>query len=269
MSGAARRSGLAAALTVAASGALAAEPPATQRNFVSCPLVRDTPTVPCWLAEYRGELYYLGIQTDVSAEFHPPLLGHRVLVEGTLKEVPRICGGLVLEPVKISPLAELDGTCNTILPAEDRYTVPFAPRPPGPSGGRLAFDPLPGASAAPPPLTGSQEFVLYYDFDMLVGGRHSGVLSRAYDYASSQREARIGIACWRGGVLLSDGSELTERDDLPALRAQEVARLLRGAGLAADTMRIEPHVELAAADGESDWRERRCVVRVDTDSDVR
>jgi hypothetical protein len=107
----------------------AAEPPANHRNFVSCPIVRDTPTVPCWLAEYRGELYYLGIQTDVSAEFHPPLLGHKVLVEGTVKDGPRICGGIVLEPLKISPLlTELDGTCNTILPAEDQYTVPFAPR---------------------------------------------------------------------------------------------------------------------------------------------
>ena len=267
----ARRLVCAAAFTgVAASGAHAAEPPATQRNFVSCPIVRDTQTVPCWLAEYRGELYYLGIQTDVSAEFHPPLLGHRVLVEGTLKDGPRICGGLVLEPLKISPLAELDGTCNTILPAEDRYTVPFAPRPPGPSGGRLAFDPVPGAPvAAPAPLTGTQEFVLYYDFDMLVGGRHSGVLSRIYDYASSQREPRIGIACWRGTVLLSDGAQLTERNDLPALRAAEVAKLLRGAGLPADAMRIEPHSELAAADGEGDWKERRCVVRVEPDSQVR
>ena len=58
------------------SVAAADTPDAAQRNFVSCPIVRDTKTVPCWLAEYDGELYYLGIQTDVSAEFHPPYLGH-------------------------------------------------------------------------------------------------------------------------------------------------------------------------------------------------
>src|SRR5690606_32776948 len=104
---------LALATMLFAFGAGAADkPPATQRNFVTCPIVRDTATVPCWLAEYDGELYYLGIQTDVSAEFHPPLLGHRVLVEGTVKDGPRICGGIVLEPVKVAPLAELDGTCN-------------------------------------------------------------------------------------------------------------------------------------------------------------
>ena len=240
----------------------AAAPPANHRNFISCPIVRDTPTVPCWLAEYGGELYYLGIQTDVSAEFHPPLLGHKVLVEGTVKDGPRICGGVVLEPIKISPLAELDGTCNTILPAEEQYTVPFAPRPPGPSGGRLAFDAAPGAPrAAPAPLTGPQEFVLYYDFDMLVGGRHSAPLSRIYEYASAQKKPQLAITCHRGSTLLSDGSLLEERADLGLERARELVKLLRGAGLEADT-HVEGTAKLAPADGNADWQERRCVVRV-------
>jgi hypothetical protein len=252
------------ALTALASTAALAELPPTQRNFVSCPIVRDTPTVPCWLAEYEGELYYLGIQTDVSADFHPPLLGHRVLVEGSVKDAPRICGGIVLEPVKISPLAELDGTCNTILPAEDRYTVPFAPRPPGPSGGRLAFDPAPGASrAAPPPLEGPQEFVLYYDFDMLVGGRHSAVLSKIFDYARTLAMPRITITAYRGATLLSNGTTLTEPDTLPRQRAAEVATLLTRAGLAPSAIRTESVRELATPDGDGDWQSRRAVVRVE------
>lgn len=242
----------------------AAQPPASHRNFVSCPIVRDTPTVPCWLAEYRGELYYLGIQTDVSAEFHPPLLGHKVLVEGIVKDGPRICGGIVLEPLKISPLAELDGTCNTILPAEEQYTVPFAPRPPGPSGGRLAFDAAPGTPrATPAPLTGPQDFTLYYDFDMPVGGRHAASLSRIYEYASAQRNAKLAISCQRGAVLISDGTSLTEREELPLLRAQELAQLLHGAGIASDAMRLETRTQLAAPKGDNDWQERRCVVHVE------
>jgi hypothetical protein len=252
-------------LLALSAAAGAAEPPANHRNFVSCPIVRDTATVPCWLAEYHGELYYLGIQTDVSAEFHPPLLGHKVLVEGTVKDGPRICGGIVLEPLKISPLlTELDGTCNTILPAEEQYAVPFAPRPPGPSGGRLAFDPAPGAPrTAPAPLTGPQEFVLYYDFDMPVGGRHAAVLSRIYEYASSLHEPKVAITCRRGSTLLSGGTLITEREELPKLRAQEIAKLLHGAGLAADSMRIESSAKLAPADGNADWQGRRCLVRVE------
>ena len=108
--------------------------------------MRDTASVPCWLTEYDGELYFLTLQTDVSAPVTPPpWLGHRVLVEGSIAKEPRICGGLVLEPVVLSVLPELDASCNTVLPAEDRYNLTFEPpRPPGPSEGRLAFDPPPG-----------------------------------------------------------------------------------------------------------------------------
>jgi hypothetical protein len=60
-----------------------------QGIFRACPIVRDTSTVPCWLSEHEGELYYLGIQTDISADFHPPYLGHKVVVEGRISEQPR------------------------------------------------------------------------------------------------------------------------------------------------------------------------------------
>jgi outer membrane protein OmpA-like peptidoglycan-associated protein len=249
-----------------AASAVGAEPPPGQRNFVACPIVRDTQTVPCWLAEYDGELYYLGIQTDVSAEFHPPLLGHRVLVEGVMKDGPRICGGVVLEPVKVSPLPELDGTCNTILPAEDRYTVPFAPRPPGPSGGRLAFETPQAPAGAPPPreaLTGTQEFTVQYDFAMLIVGRHSAVLTRILDYAMTSKARQVSITGYRGATLLSDGSVLVEDEGLAEKRAREIARLLTRAGLPAASLSVNWSTELAPADGVDDWRERRALVRVE------
>src|SRR5262252_5981097 len=134
-----------------------------RKNFVSCPVVQDTKTVPCWLAEYGGELYYLGIQTDIGADFHPPYLGHKVLVEGVVSDEPRICGGIVLKPVMVSPIVEPDGSCNTILPAVDKYTVPFAPRPPGPSGGTLAFQAPAPAPATVQPTSTPKEFSIYYD----------------------------------------------------------------------------------------------------------
>src|SRR5690349_23848456 len=130
-------------------GVAAATPPANHRNFVACPMVRDTNTVPCWIAEYQGQTYYLTIQTDVSAPVNPPWLGHKVLVEGVVSGEDDICGGRVLKPVALSVMQELDGSCNTMLPAEDRYNLTFEPpRPPGPSRGRLAFgDPAPKGSA--------------------------------------------------------------------------------------------------------------------------
>ena len=131
-------------------------------NFVSCPIVRDTASVPCWLAEYAGELYFLTIQSDVTSPVTPPWLGHRVLVEGTVSAEPRICGGIVLKPVHLSVLPEPDASCNTILPAEERYNLTFEPpRPPGPSKGRLAFDNAPPpARPAPAALPSTKEFVV-------------------------------------------------------------------------------------------------------------
>jgi hypothetical protein len=52
-------------------------------QFVACPIVRDTKTQPCWLAEHEGELYYLGQQGGVANNFLPSQLGHQALVEAT------------------------------------------------------------------------------------------------------------------------------------------------------------------------------------------
>jgi outer membrane protein OmpA-like peptidoglycan-associated protein len=246
-----------------AATANAAEPPADHLNFVGCPVVRDTQTVPCWLAEYEGELYYLGIQTDISADFDPPYLGHRVLVEGVVADSPRICGGIVLEPVVVSPMIEFDANCNTILPEEPRYTVPFAPRPPGPSGGRLAFDPPPGgAAAAPAAETAGRpgEFELHYDFDMLIQGRHAAVLTDIYNFAMQHSVRRIRVTGHAGATLLSNGQVLEEDPALALMRAQQVADYLAGAGL--DDVPFEIVAENAPErpDGRSDWMHRSVAV---------
>ena len=76
--------------------------------------MRDTRSVPCWLSEYAGELYYLTIQSDVSAEIQPPMLGHQVLVEGIVADAPRLCGGVVLAPVRLSVMPERDANFTTL-----------------------------------------------------------------------------------------------------------------------------------------------------------
>jgi hypothetical protein len=249
-----RRIAAAVGMTLLATIAVAA-PPAERRNFVACPIVRDTASVPCWLAEHDGELYFLTLQTDVSAPVTPPWLGHRVLVEGTVAaERPRICGGIVLEPVVLSVLPELDASCNTtVLPAEERYDLTFEPpRPPGPSAGRLAF--APAASDAPPPepAAPARRFELRYDFDGLVVFRHAGELTALLDAAQRLGARRVEIAGRRGAVLLSDGALLTERADIAQRRAEQVAELLRGAGLADVEYRVQWHDAPGAATGIDD-----------------
>src|SRR5215470_18410848 len=94
------------------------------RSFVACPIVRDTKTVPCFLAEYDGELYFLGVQQEVGSEVRAPQLKHEVLVEGRVAQGPRVCGGIPLDPVSISVIKEVNASCNTLLPAEPGIDAP-------------------------------------------------------------------------------------------------------------------------------------------------
>ncbi|HMB74187.1 MAG TPA: hypothetical protein VKQ06_11490 [Gammaproteobacteria bacterium] len=236
----------------------------TRLNFVSCPIVRDTATVPCWLTEHDGELYYMGIQTDVSAEFHPPYLGHKVLVEATVaNDKPRICGGIVLDPIRISVMPELDASCDTILPAESQYTIDFNPRPPGPSGGRLAFQAAPGDAPPPPePASGPKTFHLYFDIDRGVAFRHPRDLVQIFEYADDVAATRVTVRGNRGATLLSDGSLVSESEGIAERRARQVAELLGGLGVEAD-IRIEHSRTPLPADGIDDWMSRSVSVHVE------
>lgn len=246
----------------AAFPVLHAQPAVGERiSFVSCPIVRDTRTVPCWLSEYEGDTYYLTIQSDVSATVQPPMLGHQVLVEGVVSDAAPICGGIVLEPVRLSVMPELDANCSTILPADERYVIDFNPRPPGPSAGRLAFSPDPNAPRPPPPPKpeGRQVVDVYFDFDKGVSFRHPAELSSILNLAGQLPASRIEITGVRGAHRLSDGTLLKESDGVGQRRAEEIAGLLEGAGLDLDA-------ELSWMDGESeadgidDWMTRRVTV---------
>ena len=253
---------LVACIALAPAVSLAAD----RLNFVSCPLVRDTASVPCWLAEHEGELYFLTIQSDVSAPVTPPWLGHRVLVEGTISNEPRICGGIVLKPVHLSVLPERDASCTTILPAEDRYNLTFEPpRPPGPSRGRLAFDAGP-VGGAPAPVAAStrtpREFVASYAFDGLVAFNHAGLLSEILAFARTVDARTIEIVGHRGAVRLSDGQTMVEEPLIAKRRAEQVAMLLRGANLTAPEYRVRWEAQPAIATGIDDHLQRRVVITV-------
>ncbi len=255
---------------LALASAAQAAAPATQRNFVACPVVQDTKTVPCWLAEYKGETYYLGIQTDISAEWYPPFLGHKAMVEGTVSNEPRICGGIVLKPNKVSVLPELAPECTEMRPERAEYQVPFAPRGPGPSKGGLAFAPAPGTAAARPPAPAAPQppfqartFTVPYDFDTpTVTGRTSRALQQAVTYARAIKASSIEVMGYRGQVLMTDGPAREEAPGIAQVRAQQVGELLGQVGIAPSSIKVAWKDAPEPADGITDSTKRRTTILV-------
>jgi hypothetical protein len=272
-----------AALLLAAAGASAATPPADRRNFVACPVLQDTDNVPCWLAQYQGELYFLGIQTD-SGGWGPPWLGHRVLVEGKLAGGPRICGGVALTsdyvtttipsgsadgqplpmPPVVSVMRELDASCNELLPADPRYHI-MGRRGPGPNTAASALrspPPTPAPTAVTPPYR-PKSFTLTYEFDSELASRTIGEALKAVQYAQSVQARGIAIVAHRGSTLLMDGSLAQEIPQIAQLRAQELAGTLRKLGLpATSTLSVRWDTELEPADGITDPDRRRAEIVV-------
>lgn len=272
-----------AVLADGARAVLADKPPSNYRNFIACPIVQDTDTVPCWLAEYQGELYFLGIQTD-SGGWSPPWLGHQVLVEGKLAGGPRICGGIALmassptgtppsgsadgralpDPPMASVMRELDASCRTLWPADPRYHI-LGRRGPGPNTAASAlrsFPPPPAPPQVSPPYQ-SRTFTLTYDFDSELPARSQIEALKAVQYAQAVQAKQLTIIGYRGATLLSDGTLARELPIIGRLRAQELAGMVRKLGLADSTVLTTRWSEVTEpADGVSDASRRRASITV-------
>ena len=224
--------------------------PASRRNFVACPVVRDTRTQPCWLAEYEGELYYLGQQGGVANDFYPPQLGHLALVEGTVGQ-GRVCGGIPLQPVKVSVLRELTPACRTMLPAEDGIEAPpsiAAPRGPAPSWVKA---------------DGPGDVTLYFDFDNDFFSLHVTVaLTSLAKHVTEAKPSRVEVTGFRASTRLSNGQTLTEREGLGTIRARKVADTLAGLGVPAGLLAVRAPAEATSADGINDPWNRRVEIHV-------
>ena len=224
--------------------------PSTRRSFVACPIVRDTKTQPCWLAEYEGELYYLGQQGGVANDFYPPQLGHEALVEGTVGQ-GRVCGGIPLQPVKVSVIRELTPACSTMLPAEDGIDAPPpipSPRGPAPSWVKVVS---PG------------EVTLYFDFDNDFFSLHVTVaLTNLAKHVVETKASRVEVTGFRAATRLSNGKVLSERDAIGSIRARKVADTLAGLGVPVGLITVNTMSQAQPADGVNDPWNRRVEVRV-------
>jgi len=245
--------------------AVAQNAAAEQRNFVACPIVRDTRTVPCFLAEYEGETYFLAVQQDISADQYPPQLLHEVLVEGTIEPGPRVCGGIPLKPVKLSVLPEVQPACNTILPAEPGIEAPPTRRAAGPSTRQVpaAAAAAPRAPERPAPPFVEREWKVLFDFDSaFLFSRDTRNVSQAAEYAVASKAKHIDIVAGRGATLLSSGKVIVEGEAMASQRADRVVTLLKGLGADPSSVNVRVVSTPPQPDGKTDPEKRLVSIRV-------
>lgn len=257
------------ALAAVMLGAAATTAGATGKRiaFVSCPMVRNT-FIPCWLSVHQGELYYLGPQGDLQAEFYPPQLGRKILVEAELSDEPKVCGGVVLKEVVASVLPIQDQSCNTILPAEG-FADPPNERGPGPSGVRGGAPPEPRPQAAPPappqPPFKPAEYTARFNADTSRMWRPAqAAVRQAATYATQTKAEAIEVTGYRSSIKLSDGGTYVEDKSIAQERAQVIAEALRTLGIPEATkVRINWRTRPEGGRGDhGDAEARRVVIRV-------
>ncbi len=241
----------------------AANASATERHlsFVACPIIRDT-ELPCWLAEYDGELYFLGMQGDSASAFYSPQLKHRALIEAKLGGGERICGGIPLESVHVSVMQEIDPSCDTILPA-DGFVPPPYQRGPGP-----AVRPHPRApSPDPAPPYTTQHYVLEFEFDNeFLARRNSRKLEELVRFVELSKPIAIKIEATRGVSQLSNGDRMIEVADIAQRRAERVKKILIDLGVAKQLIDAKWSDEPLPGNGIDDYTRRRVTITAEVDA---
>lgn len=274
-------------LVLAASLAVADEAvkaPPTQRNFVACPIVMETEPVPCFVAEYAGERYFLAVQSGRGGSTGddrtiPPQLLHKAIVEGTLSDEPRICGGIVLKPIKVSVIEDsIEPSCNTVWPsqgykANGPRAIGLDGDPPGPRKSTAvseSFGPRPGyeerqamyaeKARSRAPMTFSVNY--FFDSTYLLYPIAQEEVEDVVDYANLVNARRIEIQGYRGAVVLSSGGVLKEKPSIAETRAKKIADIMVNFGWPKEKLVVKWTAEAQHRNGVADYDMRRTVIDV-------
>jgi len=237
-------------------------------TFVSCPYVRDSDPTPLWLADYNGETYLLRAQQNLSASVRHPQLKHRVLVEGIISPEPRLGSAIVLNPVLLSVLPEIDLECDRLLPA-DGTAIKNPKRPPGPGvdgvrreegaeRGRQNAARLWAVDYTPDPVERvKREFEILWDFDHGIGAHGSyGQVLAAVKYARDVEASKVEIIGHRASVRLTNGETIVERPGVEKERAETVLTIFNDHPFAPGVVTARWDPSPRPADGVTDFTKR-------------
>jgi hypothetical protein len=268
------------ALTLLAfSAGAAAQGEGAYVSFVACPIARDTgpDTDVCFLAEYQGRRYALVNPPDWGV----PQLGHRVLVEGTAREGPKICGAIPIEG-RVSPMPELDASCGQILPFDGEikgasggvfnsgsprqreYAQDLARR--AQADPRLSIEPAildPVSPPTPQPPFERRELSVIYPFNSTRGSGPDMIKLRELAIFAQVAHARqVSIAGFRTISRLSDGSTVEESESLAEARAVKLGDILKRLGVNPRSIHVRWETKPVGGSGQEDWRFRKADISV-------
>ena len=246
-------------LLLAAAPAVAA--PAAEVRFVACPVYRDTDAGKksgCWLSDSPED----GRRYDVTPSPTKPDWNYAVLIEGRPSaDPPSFCGGVVLDPVRVSILPER--CVRAMLPAEGypgrKFVLPernvrplYEPRQPFPQPyAERTFE---------IPFEFGRSFIVYQLSDYLI--------DQAVAYAVAIHAAKVEITGWAATTPeMVSGHALAEPADLAKARAETAARWMTSLGVPADRVTVRWRtgarpIDMPGADGLTGPSERRADIRI-------
>lgn len=253
---------LAAVLLATTAGLAAAASAAEELRFVSCPVFRDVDAgrkSGCWLADDPAT----GRRYDVGNAPTKPDWNFAVLVEGRVAaDQPDACGGVVLEPVRVSVLHG-ESCTRHLLPAE------------GHTGRRFVLPtrnvrPLTEARPVPPRPWTDRTVSLVFDFDRSFGVYQLDdyLLDQAIAYIRAVKPARIVVTGYAAtDPVVVSGRTLAERPEVAADRAALVHESLLRLGVAPQIIEVRTRTgaqpaPVEGADGLAEPSRRRVDIEI-------
>jgi hypothetical protein len=211
-------------------------------SFVSCPIYRDTDAgrkSGCWLADDRDS----GKRFDIADAPIKPILGREILVEGIVAGKPDTCGGIMLNPVRVSVLPT---QCPSfMLPPEQFPGRPFVL----PS---TTLQPTHIARTPPAPPFSNQSYTIFFalNSDFLMYQHSEVLLDAALQYIEAAKPRRIVITAYAATKpVIVSGREIVEDIGVAKARAAMIVEALTRLKVPRELIHVETRGD-PAPDGE-------------------
>lgn len=243
--------------------AVADDSKATQpqiERFIGCPVYRDTDAgrkSGCWLVDDPAT----GVRYDVTAGRLKPILGQMILVEGAVSQQdPKLCGGVILEPVSVSVLP---GNCKPhLIPAEGhpgrRFALPAN-----------VMQPSSVPRVLPPPPYEPRTYTILFELnsDFLVYQYSETIIESAVLYTKASKPQRVVISGYAATRPIQvSGQTIREDIAIARARAEMVAEAFRRLGVPAAALKLEWKSDAGTMqpdDGLTEAARRRVEIRIE------